>query len=125
MGGPSPVRSGAEVEAFRLALRSVSRRNEIYFRIAMAILCILFVGSLFLVWRFIDQPAAVSGVFAATGVSFVWVFTQALSAWKEKVNSDLMLAVAAALPPDELRRLALALVEQKSGKLAAQAGHGS
>jgi hypothetical protein len=80
-------------DRLRKDLLAVSDKNKSFFYIGVAMLVILFLAALGLVWMWRDKPQLITGVFAATGVSITGIIATMFSHWKEKVRSDMLLAL--------------------------------
>src|ERR1700682_5234306 len=100
-----PAPSPQQVELLRRDLERIVSSNESYFRICVGLLLILFAGSCLFVYQSLADPKHIAAVFAATGVSVTGVITQMIRLWKEKVNSDLLLALTGTLSPIDLKKV--------------------
>jgi len=104
---PSPE----QVELLRHDLRRIARTNEIYFRICVGLLLVLFAGACLFVYKSLADPRHIAAVFTGTGVSIMGVVTQMIRLWKEKVNSDLLLTLAGTLSSSELKKVVDSLLK--------------
>lgn len=104
VAGRQAVQLAKEVNVSRLQseVSQVAKQNAVYFQICFALLIVLFVACCVLVLAFLNQPSRAGAVFGVTGVSFLGVIRQMLKLWKQKLASDLTLALASTLPPSQL-----------------------
>lgn len=100
---PSP--SPEQLKMLHHDLRRISKSNEIYFQVCVVILIALFIGVCIFAYRSIEEPRRVALAFSATGVSIMGLFTQMVRLWKEKVNSDLLLALAGNLSAADMKKV--------------------
>lgn len=84
-------------------LAEVSRTNQWYFQVCVAVLLLLFTASCALVVKFMDDPARLGALFAVTGVSIVALVAQMVSLWKQKVTADVVAVLARHLQPADIR----------------------
>src|SRR5215207_2820742 len=103
------VALGGEIEevpqqSLRQDLLAVSEKNKLVFYVCVAMLVVLFVAALVLVLLWRDRPQQISGVFAASGLSITGIVTMMFSNWKEKVRTDMLLALlSGSVDPDVLK----------------------
>jgi hypothetical protein len=90
------------VSALQTEIKQAGQQNVSYFRTCFVLLVILFAGCSVLVLAFINQPSKAGAIFTITGLSFFGIIAQMLKLWKEKIASDLTLALAGTLPPEQL-----------------------
>jgi hypothetical protein len=107
---PAPP-SSEHVEILRRDLRRVIRSSEIYFRVCVALLLVLFLAACLFVYKSLADPKNIAAVFAGTGVSVMGVVSQMIRLWKEKVNSDLLLTLVGTLSPAELKKVVDSLLK--------------
>src|SRR6266852_6008939 len=97
-GGAQPA-PAINVSDLRSEISQVGKNNSMFFRVCFALLVVLFVGCVALVFNFLNEPSKAGAVFGVTGLSFLGIIGQMLKLWKQKVASDLTLALAGSLPP--------------------------
>ncbi len=98
MGGPGETKEGlAEV------LKGISQSNEKYLKTCAVMLVALFIVSLLLILFCRDHPGYLALVQAFTGVSVMGGIKMMRDLWREKVSTDIVLAMAAYYPEDEFR----------------------
>ena len=103
----------AQVQILRDDLQRIIRSNENYFRICVGLVVVLFVGVCVFVYTSVSDPKNITAVFAATGVSIMGVVSQMFRAWKEKVNSDLLLTLIGTLSGAELKKVVDSLMKSR------------
>jgi hypothetical protein len=113
--GPADETPDRHREQLRNDLREISESANRYFLICVGMVLILFAGACVLVILRAGHPAEITGIFGATGISFYGIFRQMLRLWKEKVNTDVWLAVSATLDTADLRKMAQALLKARLG----------
>ena len=84
-------------------LAEVSRTNQWYFQLCIALLLLLFTVSCALVMKFMHDPGRLGALFAMTGVSMVALVAQMVSLWKQKVTADVVAVLARDLQPGDVR----------------------
>ena len=92
LGGPS------KMEGLAGRLGVLSRQNERYFRVCVAILVLVLLSSLGFVVLFRNQPAVIAGIFAAMGASAYGGVQQMVKLWREKVATDVAIELVEVLP---------------------------
>lgn len=80
-------------EQLRKDLLAVSDKNKSFFYVGAGMLVVLFIAALALVWVWRERPQLITGVFAATGISITGIIATMFSYWKEKVRTDMLLAL--------------------------------
>jgi len=100
-GGVKPA-PAIDISDLRSEINQVGKNNTMYFRVCFALLVVLFVGCGAMVFNFLNEPSKAGAVFGVTGLSFLGIIAQMLKLWKQKVTSDLTLALAGSLPPQQL-----------------------
>jgi hypothetical protein len=110
--GPA-LPSAAQVQLLRNDLQRIIHSNENYFRMYVGLLLVLFVGACVFVYTSMSDPKYITAVFTATGVSIMGVVTQMFRAWKEKVNSDLLLTLIGTLSGAELKKVVDSLLKSR------------
>ena len=103
--GPKP-----DVTSVVPGLTSISRTNELYFRVCFAALFVLFLGSSLIVLAYLDRPDTIKTIFTVTGLSQVGLVGQMIWLWKQKVTADLVISLAENLPPDQVQHIAEILI---------------
>src|SRR5215472_12587520 len=103
---PGPKRKKPDgSEQLRRDLLNVSVMNRNYFRICVASLLVVFAGACLLVLRSLDKPTQVAAIFGASGISLLGIITLMIKLWKQKVSTDMMLALAGSLRPQDFKGL--------------------
>jgi hypothetical protein len=90
-------------EQLRKDLLAVSDKNKSFFYIGVGMLVVLFVAALSLVWLWNDKPQLISAVFAASGVSITGIIATMFKHWKEKVRTDMLLALLSGTDDETLK----------------------
>jgi hypothetical protein len=98
LGGPGKTKKGLAGE-----LKTISRANEKYLFVCSGMLVALFVVSLVLILVCRNQPAYLTAVASFTGVSVFGGIKKMHNLWREKVATDIVLAMADYYPEDEFR----------------------
>jgi hypothetical protein len=111
--GPADEAADQQRDQFRKDLRAISESTNRYFVICVALVLILFAGACALGAFKLNHPAEITAVFGATGLSFSGIFRQMLRLWKEKVNTEMLIALAGNLETADLRKMALALLKAR------------
>ena len=101
-----------DADAFRSDLKAVSDNNKKYFNMCFGFLIALFLLECVFAWRFASEPSKVTGIFAVIGTGILGLVTQMVKLWKEKVNSDLLLILASALPQEQVKTVIQILLEK-------------
>lgn len=110
LGGSGP--NAMSVEQLKLELREVSRSNEHYFAICVVMILVLFLASLWVIMRFLGRPDVVTTAFAALGISTAGLLRAMIRLWREKVATDMLLALAGALTKDALKSVIAVLLKR-------------
>jgi hypothetical protein len=97
----------------RKDLLAVSYKNRSFFYIAAGMLVVLFVAALCLVWLWRDKPQLITTVFGATGISITGIIATMFSHWKEKVRTDMLLALLAGTDDLETLKTVIATLSEK------------
>lgn len=100
--GVTQVAPMINVADLQSEINQVRKNNTTYFQFCFALLVVLFLGCGALVIYFLNEPSKAGVIFGITGLSFLGIIAQMLKLWKQKVASDLTLALAGALPPSQL-----------------------
>jgi hypothetical protein len=96
--------SGA-VKQLAAKLRDLSRKNDRYFWVCVALLIIVLLASLGFVILFRDQPSVIAGVFAVLGASAYGGVWKMVQLWREKVATDVAIEVVEVLTVAEAMEL--------------------
>lgn len=110
LGDPAPA--PLEIDRLREQLRRVSRANEHYFGVCVVMLMVMFVGALWVTLRYTSDAGAVKIAFAAFGVMMIGMMRVMLGLWREKVATDVLLALAGSLEGDHLRSIIAVLLKR-------------
>ena len=86
-------------------LKAISGKDQIYFFICVGMVLLIFLGACVLTVKYLSDPAFVTKIFAATGISITGLVLQMMKLWKEKVNSDMVLVLARNLSPQDTRAI--------------------
>jgi len=92
-----------QIEQLKADLAGVRDRNKIYFVTCFTLLLLLFVTCYVFVVLSLGHPDQVKSALAATGLSFFGIVMQMLKLWKEKIASDLTLALASNVGLEDVR----------------------
>lgn len=101
-GSAHPV---PDLSGLRDQLEAVRRGSRTAFAIATGMLVVLFVLCCCLILTYVGRPSVISGVLGASGLSVMGIVSQMIRLWKEKVASDILIALAMNLPDSELRTI--------------------
>jgi hypothetical protein len=86
-------------------LALVQSHSDKYFQLCIAMTAILFLGGCLLVFLNRSNVAALTALFAATGVSLTALASLMFKFWKGKVFSGTILVLVRNLPPEGLREV--------------------
>lgn len=100
-------------EQLRADLLAVSKNNSSFFYIGVGMLVVLFVAALVLIWMWQDRPQLITGVFAASGVSVTGIVATMFSHWKEKVRTDMLLALLGGTDDQETLKTVVSTLANK------------
>lgn len=92
-------------EGLRADLGKVKNDNNRYFLISVAMIILLFVASLIVVLTNLDRPNIVTAVMTAFGAStsgLIWIM---IKLWREKSNTEFLLALAINMDSDTLTKI--------------------
>src|SRR5512140_3758185 len=98
-------RAPLDVERLREQLRHISRANEHYFGACVVMVMTVFIAALWVALRYADHDGAVKLAFAALGASMIGMLRVMVGLWREKVATDVLLALAGSLEGDHLRSI--------------------
>jgi hypothetical protein len=101
LGGTAPAVSPT-IQSLKADLEAIRKRNTTYFVCCFVLLVLLFGTCFVLVIFALRNPTLIQSALAATGLSFFGIVAQMLKLWKEKVASDLTLALIADLKPENI-----------------------
>src|SRR5262245_22059674 len=93
---PTPL----AVERLKGELGAVSRANEHFFAVCVVRILALFLAALWAIIRYAANPDAVRIAFGAFGLSVAWMIRVMIGLWREKVATDMALALVGALDVD-------------------------
>ena len=97
-------------DLFRKDLREVSSTNATLIKLCVALVVVLFVGSIALVVVYRGDPGRVSAVTSATGCTLMGDIWAIVSLWKSKVKSDLTIVLLSNLGEKDARAALTALL---------------
>ena len=97
-----PQKASAE-EVLRKDILDVMRSDTKYFNLCVAILIVLFIGSILVVLINLNHPATITAIFAATGISYGYLLNQITGLWREKSHAEVAYTLARNLPPQDLK----------------------
>jgi hypothetical protein len=100
------------VERLKDELRAVSRANEHYFAVCVVMILALFLAALWVIIRYVSNPDAVRGAFAAFGLSVAGMIRVMIGLWREKVATDMALALVGTLDLDTTRSIIEVLLKR-------------
>jgi hypothetical protein len=98
------------VGRLRKDVQAIIERNNKYFRVCFGSVVLLYVAMILAVIIFVAKTGVVAGSLAGSGTAFAWIVRKMIMLWKEKVASELVLALAANLNPDDLKPILEVLV---------------
>jgi multisubunit Na+/H+ antiporter MnhF subunit len=84
------------------ALEPISERNRIFLWITVGLLLIIFVGSVLVIYRYIDKPSTLTTIFSITGVSIFGLIVYMTYLWRQIVGINFAIAVADRLDSKDL-----------------------
>jgi hypothetical protein len=97
-------------DQLRNDLREVSRGNANMIKLCVALVVVLFVGSVLLVVVYRNEPGRISAISGATGCTLMGDIWAIVSLWKSKVKSDLTIALLSNLGEKDARAALTALL---------------
>lgn len=100
---PVPLMTSDQIDVLKKKVAEISSNNRTYFNVCFGLLVILFIGLAVLVVFLLHDPNQVKAVLAASGISFFGIIGQMLKLWKEKVASDITLALIMSLKAEDIR----------------------
>jgi uncharacterized membrane protein YvbJ len=86
-------------------LKAISDKDRSYLLICVGMVLLIFLGVCVLTVKYLSDPAFVTKMFAASGISITGLVIQMMKFWKEKVNSDTVLVLARNLSPQDTRAI--------------------
>jgi hypothetical protein len=85
--------------------------REAAFWICVALLLILFIGACLAVFAFRDDPAKLTKLSAATGVTLMGTVAGMTKLWQQRVRADLVIALTKNMSEDALKSAMSALIK--------------
>lgn len=101
-GDPAPVPS---LRILRERLEPILDKNRVYFQLCVIFTVVLFVAAIVTVLINLAHPGVIQVVFAALAASTSGAVYLMRSLWREKVATEVLLALADAFEGDALRTL--------------------
>jgi hypothetical protein len=98
-------------EGLREDLRNVMKTNSTYANIYVGMILLLFLGAFVLVVMNLKDPTRISVIFGITGISFAALMKQMMGLWREKERTAAAYALAAKLPPEDLKSIITILLQ--------------
>lgn len=114
-GDEMPTFADAERSQLQAALTALSKRNNTLFRVCAIIAIIAFIFVFGLLIYLITEPTKIQIILGPTGVSAIFVSLTGLLAymnkiWKEKISTDILLALVGTLKADVINSVVTALL---------------
>jgi hypothetical protein len=100
------------VERLSEELRSVGRANEHYFALCVVMILALFLAALWVIIRYAATPDAVRGAFVCFGLSVAALIRVMIGLWREKVATELAVALVGALDQETTRSIIEVLLKR-------------
>lgn len=89
----------------RKDLEVVKSANKQYFLICVIMIIVLFIASLILVLINLAKPNIVTAIMTAFGISTAGLILLMIKLWREKSNTELLLALALNMDGETLKRI--------------------
>lgn len=110
-----PTFADAERSQLQAALTALSKRNNTLFRVCAIVAIIAFIFVFGLLIYLITEPTKIQIILGPTGVSAIFVSLTGLLAymnkiWKEKISTDILLALVGTLKADVINSVVTALL---------------
>lgn len=99
-GGGVRARSGAPRPSLRDDLQTIARGNGFWFSCCFAAALGVFGLAVWFAVVLRDNPAQLTAVSTASGVTIVGALSAMTSLWKQKVRADLLFTLSSQLTPD-------------------------
>jgi hypothetical protein len=100
-----PERDPIDVERLREQLQRVSRESANYFGVCVVMVMVIFLATLGAALRYAGQANLVTLAFAVLGATMIGMLRVMVGLWREKVATDVLLALAGSLEGDHLRSI--------------------
>lgn len=105
---PKPL----DVARAEASLRQVARADERYFALCCVMIVVLFAASIWIVLTHLDEPSAIKVVFAALGVTSAGLIRMMSGLWREKVATDMLIALVATMDDRTLKSIIAVLLRR-------------
>jgi hypothetical protein len=110
LAGGTPGGAEFDRRALQRELERMRRSREIAFWICVGLLLILFVGLCLAAVAYREDPAKLSTLSTAMGVTLAGVVGGTIRLWEQKVKTDLVMSLASSLSEDSLKSALSALL---------------
>jgi len=98
-----PPLTTPELDQLRSEMKTVVERNKIFFVITFSLVVVIFIGLCIFIVSSLNNPARIKEAMAAAGISIFGPISWMLKLWKEKVATDLILALVSNLRAEDIR----------------------
>lgn len=93
-------------------LKIVSTSSQTYFALCFGAVIVVFILSAALAARYVDSPQQLSAMFGALGLTLTGLLARMAGLWKQKVASDILLALCAVADNDQRNTIVDALLKR-------------
>ena len=106
--------SSLQAETLKVELSAISKKNAFIFWICVTMIISLFIGSIIFISIFINDSKKIELGFGTGGVvvSILGLITYMKNLWKEKVNSDLLLALVGSMNEDAMNSIISVIISK-------------
>ncbi|HKV91282.1 MAG TPA: hypothetical protein VJW20_01905 [Candidatus Angelobacter sp.] len=99
----TPPLAAREADQLRSEMRAILERNKIFFVIAFSLVVAVFIGLCIFIVSSLGDPAGIKKAMTAAGITIFGPIGWMLKLWKEKVATDLTLALVSNLKSEDIR----------------------
>lgn len=104
--------AAATAEDAHADLRRVQAHNDLYFKSYWIMLMAIFLITVAIALLYRDQMGGLAAVLGTGGVVQGGLILQLSAALREKVNTDMVAALSRRLPPEQLQKVLMAILEK-------------
>lgn len=110
---PAPPKAPAlDKDKLQRDLAVVYKDNNRYFIVCVVMVCALFVASVGVVMMNLNSPDVIKVTMAAFGISSAGLITMMIKLWREKSNTELLLALASNMGTGTLETVVKVLINK-------------
>jgi hypothetical protein len=110
--GEEANNSTLDREQLKSALMTLSKKNTTFFWICAILTSSTFIICCILILNFLNDPAKIQLIFGATGISMGTLLAFMNKLWKEKVSTDMIIALAGVVKEENLNSILVALLSK-------------